>query len=336
MLGHPEHLQLQRAIIDENRLAPRLVTSGPSFNGNSVSNPAQAGTMVAEQAVLGYDFLKIHPGLSRAEYDAMAEAAHERNIDFAGHVPSQVGLAHALNRGQLTIDHLDGLLQALIPDLENEVGSDEGFFGVNLVHRVDARRIPELVDMIKQSGAWMVPTETLFENFAAAASPAELLARPEIVYLPPDLMSGYERALAGAATATDDMSRYLAVRKQLLRARHTAGVGLLLGSDSPQVFNVPGYSIHRELQSMVAAGLPPLAALRMGTTNPALFLGRAEDFGALVAGQSADLVILGSNPLESISNSLDIRGVMLRGRWVDAEERAARLADIAKRYATAE
>ena len=73
MLGHPDHLILKQALMNDEVLGPRLITSGPSFNGNSISSPEQAREMVRAQKNAGYDFLKIHPGLTLAEYDAMAQ-----------------------------------------------------------------------------------------------------------------------------------------------------------------------------------------------------------------------------------------------------------------------
>ena len=68
-----------------------------------------------------------------------------------------------------------------------------------------------------------------------------------------------------------------------------------------------------------------------GTTNPARFFDREEEFGRLKPGLAADLVLLSKNPLENISNSKTIEGVMIRGRWMDKLTREAGLADIARR-----
>jgi imidazolonepropionase-like amidohydrolase len=115
------------------------------------------------------------------------------------------------------------------------------------------------------------------------------------------------------------------VRRQLIRALRDAGAGLLLGSDSPQIFNVPGFSLHRELELLVRAGLTPFEALSAGTKNAAAFL--ADDsYGTVAAGKVADLVLLDANPLEDILNSRRIHGVMLRGRWLPRTELDAMLA----------
>jgi imidazolonepropionase-like amidohydrolase len=105
---------------------------------------------------------------------------------------------------------------------------------------------------------------------------------------------------------------------------HKAGAGLLLGSDSPQVFNVPGYSLHRELDVLVEAGLSPYEALRTGTVAVADFLG--SNGGRVSVGRDADLVLLDANPLQDIKHVRRIHGVLLRGTWHSADALSDRLA----------
>jgi imidazolonepropionase-like amidohydrolase len=98
------------------------------------------------------------------------------------------------------------------------------------------------------------------------------------------------------------------------------------------VFNVPGFSLHHELDLLVAAGLTPFEALATGTTAAAEFLGT--NTGSVQNGKDADLILLDANPLEDISNSRRIHGVMLRGEWLssrDLEESLARFSDIKTR-----
>jgi len=119
--------------------------------------------------------------------------------------------------------------------------------------------------------------------------------------------------------------RAIQIRRQIIVALHEAGAGLLLGSDAPQIFNVPGFSVHRELGFMVAAGLTPFEALSTGTTAPARFLGT--NTGTIENGKDADLVLLDANPLLDISNSRRVHGVMIRGVWHSSADLEQRLGD---------
>lgn len=106
MLGQPEHLQLRDDVAAGELLAPRIYTSGPSFNGNTVPNADIARSRVIDQKREGYDFLKLHPGLSRESYDAIVETAGVEEITFAGHVSADVGLERSLEAGQITVSTL--------------------------------------------------------------------------------------------------------------------------------------------------------------------------------------------------------------------------------------
>jgi imidazolonepropionase-like amidohydrolase len=106
----------------------------------------------------------------------------------------------------------------------------------------------------------------------------------------------------------------------LIKALHAGGVGLLLGSDGPQVWNVPGFSVHRELRYLVQAGLTPYQALETGTRKVAEFYGTASERGTIARGTRADLVLLDGNPLEDISNTSRIAAVMLGGRLLTKDE----------------
>ena len=333
MLGEPWHLELRDAVARGDVLGPRIYTAGPSFNGNSVESPAQAARMVAEQVDAGYDFLKLHPGLEREEFDAIVATARELGIEFSGHVSSAVGVPRALAARQRAIDHQDGYIDALVAAPPGD--RPAGFFGFNLVDAADEGRIPGLARATRQGGVWIVPTETIMLNALSPEPPDVLAARPEMAYLPAELVerwTGAKRSfLANPHYGEARAERFFALRRALLAEMHAAGVELLLGSDSPQFFNVPGFSIYHELEAMRAAGLSNHEVLRSGTVNVARFYGAESRYGAIREGLEADLVLLEDNPLESLETLQRPAGVVLRGLWLDREMLDQRLAAIRAR-----
>jgi imidazolonepropionase-like amidohydrolase len=122
--------------------------------------------------------------------------------------------------------------------------------------------------------------------------------------------------------------RFIALRRKILKALYDGGVPFALGSDAPQVWNVPGFSAHRELQALVKAGLTPFQALQTGTANVGVYFGTSATTGTVARGKRADLVLLDANPLADITNSTKIAGVMLNGRWMSRAEIDKRLANI--------
>ncbi|MBT8077330.1 MAG: amidohydrolase family protein [Gammaproteobacteria bacterium] len=320
MLGQPSHLQLRERLLANEMVGPRLITSGPSLNGNSVAGVKDGVEKVKSQHESGYDFLKIHPGLKLDEFNAIAGTAQDLEMPFAGHVPEDVGIHNALSAGIATIDHLDGYLQALVSPHDDTSGGLGGFFGLFIADQVDESGMQAIAQATRDAGVWNVPTQSLFEHVTSSMDPEEMRGWPEMKYMPPDTVERwvqYKKDLLNDANYTSaEAARAISLRRSLILALHDAGAGLLLGSDSPQIFNVPGFAIHRELEYLVASGLTPYQALRTGTVNPAVYFGHANVLGTVEPGMIADLVLLDANPLADIRNSRRVHGVMLRGRWL--------------------
>ena len=110
------------------------------------------------------------------------------------------------------------------------------------------------------------------------------------------------------------------VRNHLVKAIHDSGGKILAGSDAPEWLLTYGWTLHRELEALVAAGLTPYDALVAATRNPAEFLGATREWGTIERGKRADLVLLGANPFDDIRNTTRIAGVSVGGRWLEPGE----------------
>ena len=316
--GQPE---LREAAKRGDIVAPTLYLAGPPFSGGSVNVPEDAVARVRQQKAEGWDLLKVLTGLSRDSYDAMAKTAKEVSIGFAGHVPADVGVLHALEMGQETIDHLDGYAEHLN----------------GLTKPIDDKALGELVAKTKQAGTWVVPTMVVWETLQGPVTLESRTSLPELKYLPPQQVAQWtksmENRLNNPKFNRDTAKIYIDNRMKILRALHKGGVGVLLGSDAPQQFNVPGFSIHREMSRMADAGMSAYEIVKSGTVNVGEYLKKHDSFGTIAVGQRADLLLVDANPLQDVANMQKRSGVMVRGRWLPQAEIDARLAKIAGAYA---
>jgi imidazolonepropionase-like amidohydrolase len=323
MLGHPKHLELRSKIQSGEILGPRFITSGPSFSGQSAKTAEFAVEMVRQQKKAGYDFLKLHPGLTKETFAAIAKTAKEVNIPFAGHVSFDVGVWSAIEAGYATIDHLDGFIESLVPQTESTTEQQNGLFAMFLSDKADTSKISRLTTGLRNNKIWVVPTQALAERwFAPNKSPEALRSEPEMKYMAANTLNNWvntkKNLMNNAQYNAEAINRFITLRRKLIYECNKNGVGLLLGSDAPQVFDVPGFSLHHELQYMVDAGLTPYQALRTGTVNVATFLNRP-DMGVIKTGAVSDLVLLNGNPLTDIKQVKNIEGVMLGTKWLSKD-----------------
>ena len=337
MLGNPYHLELKKQVAAGEVLSPRIYTSSPSMNGNSVPSIDSARIKVARYQKDGYDFLKIHPGIQLDVMEELVRTAKEVGIPFSGHVPAAVGIRNAIDFGYASIDHLDGYVTGMVPESAGINPNNAGMFGSNFTNLADVGAIAELVGKTKAANIWIVPTQSLLVSWSSPETGAEITARPEMKYVSSGTRFQWrqfkERILNDESYDPDSMTTFIDIRNQLLKTMDDQGVGLLLGSDAPQVANVPGFSIQHEMRGMADAGISNYAILKSGTTNPAKFFNAEGEFGSVTTGASADLILLAANPLEDIGNMSKINGVMVRGEWLSREKLDQNLAEIAARHA---
>ncbi len=332
MAGSPVHLEFRDRVERGDLLGPTIHAAGPSFNGNSAPTPEAAEALARDQQAAGYDLVKVASGNLEA-YRRLAEVAHEIGMPFAGHIPEVVGLEGAIEARQTSIDHLDRYVEFMVPPGTDLEGRGFGFFGSGVVDLADPDRIPLAVSMTREAGVWNVPTLSLVEHLASEVPGEEMAQAPEMQYMPRGVVDGWVRSKRDFQARSDFQppaaTRLVELRRELTKALHDGGAMIALGSDAPQFFNVPGFSIHPEMEMMVASGLTPYEVLVTGTRNPAIYFETPEDFGTVEVGRRADLILLDANPLDDIAHLRRRAGVMVRGQWLPEAEIQARLAAIA-------
>jgi imidazolonepropionase-like amidohydrolase len=153
-----------------------------------------------------------------------------------------------------------------------------------------------------------------------------------LVYIPKMLRDYWRSLPVDIATKMVGLG---AVHSDLVGRLNRAGVQILAGTDCPNPFVYPGFSLHDELGLLVRSGLTPAEALRTATVNPAIFLGVTDSLGTVARGKVADLALLDGNPLTDIANTKRIRAVIQGGRLLDRRALDAMLAQAKARAAGA-
>jgi imidazolonepropionase-like amidohydrolase len=283
----------RRRITSGELTGPRLVFSGPMLEGPPsqaddwtwiIHSPEEARNAVNRLVELRVDFIKVHDGLARESYSAIAAASKERGISFVGHVPASMTPAEASDLGQKSIEHLEFVPKPCHALFESVVGGAPR----KLLSGCDPQSLKELLDRFARNGTWLDPTIQSFRYWAPTQWNAIFLGFRELV---PSIRQNHVSILAG-----------------------TDSSGVLEEKGDP-----PGSSLHDELALLVDAGFTPSEALRAATLNPALFLGLSDSLGAIEPGKTASMVLLDANPLQGIRNTRRIAAVISEGRYLSRE-----------------
>lgn len=302
---------------------------GPA--GVEIFNADQARTFTQQAAADGYQFMKVYNWTPRDGVLAIIDEGSKLGLPVIGHFPQTMGAQEALEAGMVMVGHSGAFLWR--------------WFGNSL------QAGPALQDQVVQAtlntGASVTATAWIEEMIAQIwcqdlAGVAAYWARPETRYMHPTTRNLNDRSIKATWRWSPEgcsPGGYQAVTDfvlQFTRRLHEGGVRLLMGTDSPTVLGMPGFSAADEMQSLVNAGIPLLDALRIATWNGGQFisgmLNLDQPFGAIREGWRADLLLLNADPLASPASLRDITGVMGRGRWKSSAWFDERLEEIAELY----
>ena len=341
-----------RKDIDSGRLAgPRILTCGPQMRGHFKTNPEH---MVIRQKYQRFDFVKIYSYVTRNEYHAIVSTAKKLDFYTAGHIPFQVGLDGVLAEGMDEIAHIEELLWEFSEFDRRRYFDSEGEWMTYVIRDTFQALEPYLALMPQERerklDAMVAPVVGKFKGLAIPVCTTLVvddvivqklfemdlfLQRPEIRYMPKgyieSLLAGdekHQRQFKGGEVFAP--FKY-SLDKKLLTGLKSMGQPLLLSTDAGTggMGIVPGFSLHDELEILVDNGFTPYEAIAAGTSVASKVVGRMngqDDFGTILPGKRADLLLVEQNPLEDVANTRKIGGVMAAGKWYDRKALASMIA----------
>ena len=307
-------------------LGPHIVAAGAMVDGPkprwpaavTATNEQEGREAVRSLKQRGADFIKVYDKLPRTAYFAIADEAKKQGLPFAGHVPVAVSIVEASDAGQKSIEHLTGVLLACAAneaDLRKEVDEQWNVrLQVKALAGYREEKAQALFARFAKNGTWQCPTLTVLRALASLDD-KEFTADDRVKYITPYLRTMlYPKGPVASSEEFADRKKVFRKYLAVVGAMQKAGVALLAGTDTPNPYCFPGFSLHDEMALLVQAGLTPMQALQTATRNPAQYLGRSKELGTVEAGKIADLVLLDANPLEDIGNTRRIAAVVVGGK----------------------
>jgi hypothetical protein len=332
MDGRPFILDWRNRVASGELIGPTIVTAGPIIDGDpplradnlAIADERSAAVQVRAQLAAGYDFLKIYDNLPAPAYRALVSEARANSLDLTGHIPRSIDLAEAL--AAQGIEHVTSFGRWLEAD-ESPFRGRFHWSKLYLAQLIDRSRTEELAQEVAASGTWVMPTMLVADRgLGDAQQRAAWLSEPEMRRLPAFILEEWERQARQMAARVGPEDRAVVQRgydnrRLLLATLRNAGARLVAGTDTPNRYLVPGVSLHQELAVFVEAGFTPGEAIAAATREAAAAAGQAGKWGTIIPGARADLLLVRENPMMDLDRFRAIEGVMLRGRWFDADAR---------------
>jgi imidazolonepropionase-like amidohydrolase len=297
------------AILDASREL-RIPVAGHLPNGIDVREVSRRGMRCIEHLGPGV-------GITAATAD-----------DEPGILADAASSARSLKVPPVKIPGMDRVMASMLKKMVVNPVTMNKAADIDLLERADdtfdEAKARSVAALFRENETWQCPTLIRVRTQQLADDPRHT-QDPELRYVSERTIRSWtksnEKYAAQGEAAHATYRRNYALQLRLTKIFEEESVPLLVGTDACGAgWVIPGHSIHQEFDEMAEAGLAPITVLRAATFNAADFLGTAERQGSVDEGKDADLVLLASNPLESVGALHGIVGMVRGGRYRDADE----------------
>jgi hypothetical protein len=277
------------------------------------------------------DFIKVYQEIPPESYKKLALQAPNYGMHLAGHKPIFTSLEDAILLGQRSFEHGRIFLYESFPNADSLRTSDnwKKFFSESresMVKDYNPEVATRLMLLMKEHNTYWTPTLQSLK-FEAFAHEPTFLENPNLKYITYirkklwwDIDAGNNKKRNLSQEGKNISADFYNAAKEQIKIASEIGVPIMTGTDVTDSYVFPGFSIHNELEELTQSGLSNLKALQSATIIPAEFAQMDKDYGTVENGKIADLIILNKNPLENITNSKTINGVILNGIYYDVDK----------------
>jgi imidazolonepropionase-like amidohydrolase len=266
----------------------------------------EAIRLVREYHRSGFEQIKLYNSVPADLIPVICGEAHRLGMTVTGHIPRAVTRFKAIEDGMDQINHVTFIRRMMAPADTFRPSFARGPVDLD---SPDARRT---VRVLLEHHIVLDPTLAVFEMTSHSAAQPVASFEPGIAMLPPQLASAIEHGGVPPADA-EAARRTFDGLVAIVGALHRAGVPIVAGTDQ----QVPGHSLHRELELYVRAGFTPMEALQSATLIPARAMQLERESGTIAVGRRADLIVLDRDPLVDIANTRSVHLVVAAGRPYD-------------------
>ena len=293
-----EYINAIKKIIDEGKgIGPHILKAGV-IDGNGpmglgiirAGNEDEAKKQVQLYKDNGFDQIKIYSSVKPEVVKAICSEAHRLGLTVTGHIPNSMNIKQGVEDGMDMVNHVEYVYSMMKVDKDKTI------------HFSDSAN-QAVLDFLKFHHTVIDPTLGVYEFIFRSTTDAPTKIEPAFSTLPLPLQVLFKN-IGMNPTQANYYKPMVANFKNIVFALHENGIPIVTGTD----MMIPSYSLDRELELYVEAGLKPIEAIQAATIVPARVMKKDSGFGSIEKGKWADLMIIDGNPVQQIS---DIRKVSL-------------------------
>jgi len=312
-----DHLHDLRTRFDAGSLAgPHVLMAGfidgrGPYQGPTkvfADTPREAKADVERYKSLGYEQIKIYSSVKPELVPVIAAEAHRNGMRVSGHVPAFMTMQEAVEQGYDEVQHANFWFLNFLFDTVKDTRTPARFTAV-AEHAseldLNSDRVRAFLRLLKEHRTVLDPTVGVFEEmFLARPGVMSPGMAPVASRLPAQIRRGF---LAGGLPVPTGMNeRYRDSYKAMLRMLklfYDSGQPIVAGTDG-----LAGFTLHRELEDYVTAGVPAPKVLQLATLGAARVMKHDRETGSIAPQKVADLILVDGDPAARIS---DIRRVVV-------------------------
>lgn len=231
----------------------------------------------------GFVQIKIYSSVKPEVVKAICDEAHRVGLTVTGHIPEGMTLLQGVDSGMDMVNHIPYVAAVL------HKGKD---FSIDFS---DPKNV-EVIRFLKDHHTVVDPTLAVYEIGMRSLQDSITRIEPNYYTLPPVIQTLYVNSGTNPKTAAFERVIFRSWQS-IVKALQENGIPIVTGTDEC----LPGYSLYRELELYVQAGLTPMEALRAATIVPARVMKMEDRTGSVTAGKTADLIVVDGDPLQDIS-----------------------------------
>ncbi|MGZ3874586.1 MAG: amidohydrolase family protein [Mucilaginibacter sp.] len=297
---------IQKAIDEGKGVGPKILKAG-IIDGKGPMGLGIIKADTKEEAIQavdrykesGFIQIKIYSSVKPAVVKAICDEAHRLGLTVTGHIPIGITLQAGVDSGMDMVNHVQYVYSMMKRNKDRSINFE------------DSTSIAA-IKFVKQHNVVIDPTLGVFELSFRPLKDDITVIEPAFYTFPLPLQAilkntGQEPALAARFKPIYDSM------VKIVKILYDAGITIVAGTDQ----GFPGYSLDRELEIYVQAGLTPMQAIRTATITPAAVMKMDQQTGSIEAGKNADLVIVDGDPLTNIRDIRKVSTVIKGGRVYD-------------------